>query len=72
LPDQHPGVFRALMAISALNLVGLIWGIVQSDAVVMALSTLNVLVGKSWFNDRMVWLFSERVRTDAEYQNWLY
>jgi hypothetical protein len=72
LPDQHPGVFRALMAISMLNLVGLIWGIVQSDAVVMALSTLNVLVGKSWFNDRMVWLFSERVRTDAEYQNWLY
>lgn len=72
LPDQHPCVFRALMAISMLNLGGLIWGIVQSDAVVMALSTINVLVGKSWFNDRMVWLFSERVRTNAEYQNWLY
>ena len=72
LPDQHPGGFRALMAISALNLVGLIWGIVQSDAVVMTLSTINVLVSKSWFNDRMVWLFSERVRTNAKYQNWLY
>ena len=33
--------------------------------------TLNVLVGKSWFNDRMVWLFSERARSHAEYRSWL-
>jgi hypothetical protein len=72
LPDQHPRVFRALMAVSVVNLAGLIWGIVQSDAVVLVLSTVNVLVGKSWFNDRMVWLFSERMGTNPEYKSWLY
>jgi hypothetical protein len=39
---------------------------------VVVLSTVNVLVGKSWFNDRMVWLFSERMRTNPEYKSWLY
>lgn len=72
LPDQHPRVFRALMAVSMVNLAGLVWGIVQSDAVVLVLCTVNVLVGKSWFNDRMVWLFSERMRTSPEYKSWLY
>jgi len=72
LPDQHPRVFHALIGLSVINLAALIWGIVQSDAVLTIVSTLNVLVTKSWFNDRMVWLFSERVRGNAEYQSWLY
>jgi hypothetical protein len=40
--------------------------------VLTIVSTTNVLITKSWFNDRMVWLFSERVRGNAEYQSWLY
>jgi hypothetical protein len=61
-----------LTAIALANISALGWGIVQSDAALMIVSTFNVLAGKSWFNDRMVWLFSERVRTSAEYQSWLY
>jgi hypothetical protein len=60
------------MAVSMVNLAGLVWGIVQSDTVVLVLCTVNVLVGKSWFNDRMVWLFSERMGTNPEYKSWLY
>jgi hypothetical protein len=33
-------------------------------------STINVLVGKSWFNDRMVWLFCERSPETPEYASW--
>jgi hypothetical protein len=33
--------------------------------------TINVLVSKSWSNDRMVWLFSERSRETPEYASWL-
>jgi hypothetical protein len=72
LPDQHPHVFHALIGLSVVNLAALIWGLVQPDAVLTIVSTINVLVAKSWFNDRMVWLFSERVRGNAEYQSWLY
>lgn len=71
-PDQHAWVFHALVVVSLANVAALIWGIVQSDVVLTAISTINVLVGKSWFNDRMVWLFSERVRTNPEYRSWLY
>jgi hypothetical protein len=71
-PDrQYTGVLWALIAVSLINLATLIWGLVQSDAVLTIVSTMNVLVGKSWFNDRMVWLFSERARGNAEYQSWL-
>jgi hypothetical protein len=72
LPDQHARVFHALVVLSLANVAALVWGIVQSDVVLTAISTINVLVGKSWFNDRMVWLFSERVRTNPEYRSWLY
>lgn len=72
LPDQHALVFRALILLSLANLAALIWGIVQSEAVLTIVSTFNVLLAKSWFNDRMVWLFSERVRGNPEYQSWLY
>jgi hypothetical protein len=72
LPDQHPRVVNVLIALSFANLAALVWGLVQSDAVLTIVSTVNVLVAKSWFNDRMVWLFSERVRGNAEYQSWLY
>jgi hypothetical protein len=72
LPDQHARVFHALVVLSLANVAALIWGIVQSDVALTAISTINVLVGKSWFNDRMVWLFSERVRTNPEYRSWLY
>ena len=72
LPDQHPRVVNVLIALSFANLAALVWGLVQSDAVLTIVSTVNVLVAKSWFNDRMVWLFSERVRGNAEYQSWLH
>lgn len=71
-PDQGPRLFYALMVVSLVNFAALVWGIIASDPVLMAISTLNVLVGKSWSNDRMVWLFSERSRDNDEYRKWLY
>ena len=72
LPDQHPGIFYALIAVSVVNLAALIWGIVSADIALTVVGTLNVLLGKSWSNDRMVWLFSERSRASDEYRTWLY
>ena len=72
LPDQDPRIFLVLTAIALANIAALSWGVVQSDAALMIVSTVNVLAGKSWFIDRMVWLFSERVRTSPEYRSCLY
>ncbi len=72
LPDQHPRVFRALIGLSLVNIAALAWGVFQADIILTIVATINVLVTKSWFNDRMVWLFSERMRTNPEYRSWLY
>ena len=72
LPQQFPHVFYPLAAASIVNVFALVWGIVSSDVVLTAVSTINVLVAKSWFNDRMVWLFSERCNATPEYKSWLY
>jgi uncharacterized protein DUF6653 len=72
LPEQDPLVFYAMSASSCVSLPALAWGIFTSDLVVMAVCTTCILVGKTWFNDRMVWLFSEKVRTNPEYASWLY
>jgi hypothetical protein len=72
LPQQLRGVFYALAAAAAVNVLALIWGILSSDVVLSIVTTINVLVGKSWFNDRMVWLYSERHDATPEYKSWLY
>ena len=45
LPDQHSRIFNVLMAVSLANLAALIWGLAQQEAVLTAISTVNVLVG---------------------------
>lgn len=72
LPDQHAGVFYALIGASVINLAALVWGVVSADLVLTIVATFNVLIAKSWNNDRMVWLFNERSRASDEYRRWLY
>jgi hypothetical protein len=59
------------LALSSANALALVWGIYSAEMVLTIVSTINVLVAKSWSNDRMVWLFSERCRTNPEYASWL-
>ena len=70
-PQQFPHVFYSIVALSVANVLALVWGIYSADMVLTVVSTINVLVAKSWSNDRMVWLFSERCRTSPEYASWL-
>jgi hypothetical protein len=71
LPQQSSGVFYSIAALSAANVIALAWGVYSSDIVLTIVGTINVLVAKSWSNDRKVWLFSERCRTSPEYASWL-
>jgi hypothetical protein len=71
LPQQFPWVFYSILVLSVANVLALAWGIYSSDMVLTIVCTINVLVSKSWSNDRMVWLFSERSRETPEYASWL-
>jgi hypothetical protein len=71
LPQQFPRPYYSIAALSFANIVALGWGIYATDMVLTIVSTINVLVAKSWSNDRMVWLFTERCRTSPEYASWL-
>jgi hypothetical protein len=71
LPHQFPGVFGLIAGLSLVNVLALVWGLWSSDILLTILSTINVLVAKSWSNDRMVWLFSEWCRISPEYASWL-
>jgi hypothetical protein len=71
LAEQRAFLPQQFAALSFANIVALGWGIYATDMVLTIVSTINVLVAKSWSNDRMVWLFTERCRTSPEYASWL-
>lgn len=68
----HPKTNYAVIALSILNALALIYAIVSENMLAAAVSGIAVLAMKSWMNDRMVWLFSERMRDNREYASWLY
>jgi uncharacterized protein DUF6653 len=70
-PQLHAPVSYVIFALSLANLLVLIGAIIGADAPLMVISGANVLILKSWLNDRMVWLFTERARDEPEYARWL-
>jgi hypothetical protein len=62
IPKGHRRAPNVLAAISALGLPVLVWGLVVLD-VWMVLTGLAVqTAGKTWFLDRMVWLYEDMQR----------
>lgn len=72
VPVQHRIVPRVASAISAIGTVALVWALYASDALVAILGMLLVITAKTWFVDRMVWLFEDLKDTKPEYRTWLY
>jgi hypothetical protein len=71
-PEMHPMVHWAVMGLSLISALLLIWGLATANVTVTIVSATAVLMTKSWLNDRMVWLFRERARHNPEYTRWLY
>ena len=68
---HHPLIFVT----NTVNVVGLglcIWGLVILAPWPTGLGLSWVVLGKTWFLDRMVWLCDEMVPHHPQYQNWLY
>jgi hypothetical protein len=71
LPDQGRGVFYAMMAASIISVPALAFGVYSADIPLTMVAMLAILIGKTWFNDRMVWLFSVRKDQNPIYASWL-
>jgi hypothetical protein len=72
IPPHHRMAPRIATLFSAAGTLALIWGLVVLNAPVTVLAMLLVIVAKTWFVDRMVWLFDDMKDTRPEYRSWLY
>jgi hypothetical protein len=72
VPARHAVVPRIASVIAALASLLVVWGVVRQDAILTLLSTLLVMLAKTWFVDRMVWLFEDMKDSDPTYRSWLF
>lgn len=72
VPRRHAVVPRVASVIAALASLAILWGLFRRDWAVTVLGTALVMLAKTWFVDRMVWLFEDMKDTKPEYRSWLY
>ncbi len=72
VPVHHRHAPNVLSLFSLLGLVATIYGLVELRIWPAALGTLLVILAKSWFLDRMVWLYADMQEATPEYRSWLY
>jgi hypothetical protein len=71
IPPHHKRVINFTNVVNAIVFVICLWGIVALVPWPTVLGMSWVILAKTWFIDRMVWLFEE-MKDHPEYQDWLY
>ncbi len=64
IPDHHAQMARVLLAVIALGMLPLAWGLYRLDIWSTVAGLLLLMGGKLWFLDRMVWLYEDTQRGD--------
>lgn len=72
VPPRHRTVPRVASVIAMAATLSMLWGLWQREAAVTFLSVVIVMLAKTWFVDRMVWLFDDMKDSNPEYRSWLY
>jgi len=73
IPDQHKTLlYTVLNLISFFGLMLAIWGMVVYSVWGAAVGVAITMLGKSWFLDRMVWLYEDMKGKDETYKSWEY
>ncbi|MGB3513280.1 MAG: DUF6653 family protein [Microcoleaceae cyanobacterium] len=72
IPKHHFPVIRITNLISLAGLPFCIWGLIQLNIWATFLGVILVILGKTWFLDRMVWLYAEMKDATPKYRSWLY
>ncbi|MBN2525860.1 MAG: hypothetical protein JXR76_05650 [Deltaproteobacteria bacterium] len=73
LPEIHQTpLYAVLNGISGAGLSVAIWAVVVYSVWGAVLGTALTIIGKSWFLDRMVWLYESMKTDNDEYASWEY
>jgi hypothetical protein len=73
IPEIHKKpVHKILNAVSSLGMLLAIWATVSYSVWGAILGVSLAYLGKSWYLDRMVWLFEDMKHANEEYKSWDY
>ncbi|PIE56291.1 MAG: hypothetical protein CSA34_04960 [Desulfobulbus propionicus] len=73
IPDIHKTpLYGILNVISSMGMMMAMWAIVCSSVWGAVFGVTLVYIGKSWYLDRMVWLYETMKSENEEYQKWEY
>ena len=72
VPDHFEPVIKVLSAISGVGTLICIWGLIILSFWMTIFGMALLILGKSWFLDRMVWLYDEMKDVHQEYGKWFY
>lgn len=73
LPDRHrKPIYKILNLVSSLGMGIAIWATVTYSIWGAILGTALAYLGKSWYLDRMVWLYEDMKHKNKEYASWEY
>ena len=59
IPEHHHGVLITTQVLSAVGFIPLIYGLVILNIWAALLGAVLIIIAKTWFCDRMVWLYME-------------
>ncbi len=72
VPEHHKILPNILSVVSSMGMILCIFGVVKLQIWPTIFGTSLAYLGKSWFLDRMVWLYDEMKDENPEYERWLY
>jgi hypothetical protein len=72
VPKYHRTLPNILSIIASIGMVLCIYGVVKLQVWPTVFGIALAYLGKSWFLDRMVWLYEDMKETQPEYKKWLY
>ena len=72
IPKHHDPVIILTNTISTIGFLICIWGSISLNIWPTLLGLSWVILGKTWFLDRMVWLYEEMKEKHPQYRDWLY
>jgi len=72
VPVHFEPVIKVLNAISCVGTLLCIWGLIALSLWMSIFGMAVLILGKSWFLDRMVWLYKEMKDAHLQYGEWDY
>ena len=72
VPRHHYKIINFLTAVSSVGAITCVYGLIVLSVWPTVFGIVLVFLGKTWFLDRMAWLYEEMKDNNPEYRSWLY